>query len=112
MTHDTDAVMLGSLVTAVRAKNAGPFKVTIDIFAGNPDVYAHIRTQLDTAIIAELLQVPLNDLQRFELDDLWVLKFSFPRPVVQGSVRDRDMHGAQFAWLLHELPIARPVTHP
>ena len=44
-------------------------------------------------------------MRRFELPDLHVLKFSFPRPVRQGSRLDRDMHAAQLAVLLEELDI-------
>lgn len=101
--NTTTSTPLGSMVKAVRAKNAGPFKVTIDIFADEQSRYEHVKAVLDTASVASLLQVAESDLQRFELDDLCVIKFSFPRPVVQGSVRDRDMHGAQFAWVLHEM---------
>ena len=42
-------------------------------------------------------------LKRFEIDDLNVVKFSFPRKIIQGDVFDRDMHGAQLAVLLSEL---------
>ena len=34
-----------------------------------------------------------------------VIKFSFIRPVVQGSRFDRDMHGAQLGVLLAEMDI-------
>jgi len=37
------------------------------------------------------------------LPDVRVIKFSFPRPVVQGTRFDRDMHGASFANLIAEL---------
>ncbi|MFN3525510.1 MAG: DUF4387 family protein [Paracoccus sp. (in: a-proteobacteria)] len=33
------------------------------------------------------------------------MKFSLPRPVVQGAAADRDMHGAQYAALLEEMTI-------
>ena len=33
------------------------------------------------------------------------LKFSLPRPHPQGSLRDRDMHGAQVALLLESLEV-------
>jgi hypothetical protein len=34
-----------------------------------------------------------------------VVKFSFPRPIVQGTRYDRDMHGASFANLIAELDV-------
>ena len=47
-------------------------------------------------------QCPEQILKRFDIEDLRVIKFSVPRPVVQGSAADRDMHGAQYAALLEE----------
>jgi hypothetical protein len=35
-----------------------------------------------------------------------VVKFSFPRPIVQGTRFDRDMHGASFANLIAELDVS------
>ena len=37
--------------------------------------------------------------------DLHVVKVSFPRPVVQGSLHDRDMHAGQ-----HHVPLANVVV--
>ena len=44
-------------------------------------------------------------LKSFEMPTLNVLKLSFPRPHPQGSLRDRDMHGAQVALLLETLDV-------
>jgi hypothetical protein len=41
----------------------------------------------------------------FELADLCAIKISFPRPVVQGSLHDRDMHGGQQYVPLLALPV-------
>ena len=97
---------LGSLVNKVRAKNAGPFWITIDIFCGSPEVFARVRDTLDTRDVAALFGAETQTLKRFDIDDLSVVKFSFPRPSVQGTVRDRDMHGAAWAVLLEEFEIA------
>lgn len=93
---------LGDLVLKVRSKNAGPFWVTIDVFCGRPEVFAQVRDGLCNAAVAALYDVPETQLKRFDIQDLRVVKFSFPRPVVQGSALDRDMHGAQYASLLEE----------
>jgi hypothetical protein len=37
----------------------------------------------------------------FRIPSLNVVKISFPRPVSQGSLRDRDMHAGQ-----HHVPLA------
>lgn len=93
---------LGDRVLKVRSKNAGPFWVTIDIFCDRPEIYREIGARLSSAEVARIYKVPEQLLKRFDIDDLRVIKFSLPRPVVQGSAADRDMHGAQYAVLLEE----------
>jgi hypothetical protein len=72
---------------------------------------AHLRVQeqgfriaeaLVTAeLISELYHVPPASLQIFRIPDLRVVKVSFPRPITQGSLHDRDMHAGQ-----HHVPLA------
>ena len=96
---------LGEVVEKVRSKNAGPFWLTIDIFCGDAETYQLIDAKLPTSTIAGLLRQPEENLKRFSMASLNVIKFSLPRPQVQGSRLDRDMHGAQWAILLEELEI-------
>ena len=93
---------LGEVVLKVRTKNAGPFWLTIDIFCGSAAAFAAVSAGLTTARVAALYATPEPLVKRFEIADLAVIKFSLPRPVVQGSRHDRDMHGAQWAVLLAE----------
>ena len=97
---------LAAIAEKVRSKNAGPFWLTIDIFCGTASRYEHIVANVPTEVVAKLLSVKAGDVKRFEIADLHVLKFSVPRPTIQGSRHDRDMHGAQWACLLQELEIA------
>ena len=94
---------LGEKVNKVRSKNAGPFWITIDIFCGCEEVYKDISLNLNNLKIANLLMINIEDLKRFEIDKLNVIKFSFPRNITQGHIFDRDMHGAQLAILLSEM---------
>lgn len=96
---------VGERVLRVRSKNAGPFWVTVDVFCGTPEVFRQLRTSLRTETVAALFQQPSQLVKRFDIADLNVIKFSVPRPVVQGARADRDMHGAQWATLLAELEI-------
>ncbi|EYR83963.1 DUF4387 family protein [Shinella sp. 838] len=96
---------LGSLVSKVRSKNAGPFWLTIDVFCDDPATYARVRDGLKDATVARLFGVEQQLLKRFDIPALNVVKFSVPRPVVQGTRADRDMHGAGWACLLEELQI-------
>ncbi len=96
---------LRSLVTKVRSKNAGPFWLTIDIFCGSQAAYERVRDGLATTRVAEVFGTQSQTIKRFDIPDLQVVKFSLPRPAVQGSLHDRDMHGASWAALLGETVI-------
>lgn len=99
-------MIVDDLCRLVRAKNAGPYRLTVDCFCNDRTDYQRLVEQLDTATVADALGVAVDDVQRFELDDLQVLKFGMPRPVVQGSLGDRDLHGAQWAHVIAALPLA------
>lgn len=94
---------LGEKVSRIRSKNAGPFWITIDIFCDKEEVYKDVCMNLDNSKIAKLLRVKGQDLKRFDIEQLNVIKFSFPRKIPQGHILDRDMHGAQIAVLLSEM---------
>lgn len=96
---------LGDVVLKVRSKNAGPFWVTIDVFCGSAEAFARVRDGLVTAEAAGVLGVPTQELKRFDIPELNVVKLSAPRPAVQGTVADRDMHGAGWAVLIAEMPL-------
>ena len=97
---------LRALVDKVRSKNAGPFWITVDVFCGSAAAFDRVVPALKTPAIAALFQTPLQRLKRFDIPDLYVIKFSFPRAEVQGSPGDRDMHGASWAALLAEYEVA------
>ena len=96
---------VSEIVQKVRSKNAGPFWLTIDVFCGTPEAYAKITENLSTQRVAELFKTNVDDLKRFDIAELNVVKFSMPRPTIQGARNDRDMHGAGWAPLLAELEI-------
>ena len=96
---------LGKKVSRIRSKNAGPFWITIDIFCGSREAFKEVQHGLDNIQISQLFQIPGQTLKRFEIESLNVIKFSFPRKVIQGDIHDRDMHGAQLAVLLSELQL-------
>jgi len=96
---------LGETVLKVRAKNAGPFWITVDVFCGDADRYKILEPILTAELIARQYHQPVETLKRFAIPSLHVIKFSFPRPVVQGSRFDRDIHGAQWAALLAEMEV-------
>lgn len=96
---------LGACVQKVRSKNAGPFWLTIDIFCGSEKAFEDVRKRLDTGKVASRLGANSQELKRFDIASLNVIKISLPRPSIQGAVDDRDMHGASWAALLSEMDI-------
>ena len=100
------SVPVSSLADTIRSKNAGPFWVTIDIFCGNASSFKRLSHSLNTQQLAIALQQAEHSIKRFDIESLNVIKFSLPRPVVQGHRLDRDMHGAQWALLIGEIVIA------
>jgi hypothetical protein len=96
---------IGTVALKVRSKNAGPFWVTIDIFCGSEEAFRRISGGLTTERIADLFRAEVEVVKRFDMPELQVVKFSLPRPAIQGTVADRDMHGAAWGPLVAELEI-------
>ena len=76
---------LKELVKKIRSKNAGPFLLTIDM--------------------SKLYKIPKKQIEIFPIEDLFIVKITIPRPNIQGSSKDRDLHGASFGIILEELKI-------
>ena len=100
------SVSVSSLADTIRSKNAGPFWVTIDIFCSEDTNFKRLSHGLDTQQLSIALNQTEHTIKRFDIESLNVIKFSLPRPVVQGHRLDRDMHGAQWALLIGEIVIA------
>jgi len=109
VTATVDATVTTALTVAdiasVRSKNAGPFWLTVDFFCATADDFARVCDALSNARIARALQADESRLKRFEMPHLNALKISLPRPQVQGSPPDRDMHAAAYACILAELTV-------
>ena len=88
-------VTLGDLALEVRSKNAGPFWMTLEAFMPDDESYRIADALITADLITELYQIAPESLQVFRIPQLRVIKVSFPRPVVQGSLHDRDMHAGQ-----------------
>ncbi|MFC7529857.1 DUF4387 domain-containing protein [Actinoplanes sp. GCM10030250] len=97
---------VADLALEVRSKNAGPFWVTMEIFCRDAGGYTVVADPsfLDARVIAGLYGVDAEGVQIFRIPELNVVKISFPRPVSQGSLHDRDIHAGQ-----HHVPLA---LHP
>ena len=98
---------LGDLALEVRSKNAGPFWITLEAFMPDEETYRIADSLITPELISELYHVPFASLQIFRIPDLHVVKVSFPRRVVQGSLHDRDIHAGQ-----HHVPLANTALPP
>ena len=92
---------LGDIALEVRSKNAGPFWMTLEAFMPDEETYGIADHLITDDLINELYHLAPGAAQIFRIPELNVVKVSFPRPLVQGSLHDRDMHAGQ-----HHVPLA------
>jgi len=94
---------VGDLALEVRSKNAGPFWVTMEVFLRDAAGYAVVADPsfLNERVVERLYGVAAATVHIYRIPALNVVKISFPRPVPQGSPRDRDIHAGQ-----HHVPLA------
>jgi hypothetical protein len=92
---------LGDIALEVRSKNAGPFWMTLEAFMPDEETYRIADHLITEDLISQLYHLAPGAVQIFRIPELNVVKVSFPRPLVQGSLHDRDMHAGQ-----HHVPLA------
>ena len=88
---------VGEKAKFVRSKNAGPFWVTMDVFAANAEDYQTIKNSpnMNKEKLGQLFDTDPDLLKLFFMDDLLVIKVSIPRKAPQGARYERDMHAGQ-----------------
>ena len=87
----------------VRSKNAGPYWVTIDLFFdGRENFLKYCRSEaFGPLAVASLYDVDAKMVKCVPVENLNVVKISYPRSSPQGGIVERDMHcGQQFVRLL------------
>ena len=96
-------IRLRDVCRNIRSKNAGPFWVTIDVFFDGPENFRkhHAAPQLSTDAVARLYGCDATLVKRFVVENLHMVKLSYPRQSPQGGMVERDMHsGQQYVRLL------------
>ena len=90
-------VTLSQYAKYVRSKNAGPFWLTFEIFLKNKEDYDKLVAMniVTPELISKLYNTPVDQVQIFLCDNINTIKISIPRPVIQGSPQDKDIHGGQ-----------------
>ncbi len=88
---------LGEMARLIRSKNAGPFELTFDIMFDDKERFQRVLDShaLSPRLIADLYQVPLEDVKFFVVPAALAFKASIPRPRFQGDLLDSDGHGGQ-----------------
>jgi len=104
--------ILGDIADLVRSKNAGPFWMTLDVFFPDAAAYRRVETWgvLSAERIGELYRVDAATVQLFPCRPSTSSKPSFPRPSIQGSFSDTDVHAGQHHIPLAQLPV--PINGP
>ena len=96
-------VPLGKLAQLIRSKNAGPFWITFDIVFENVEDFERVVSAkvLTKEWISGTYKIPQDTLIFVEIPAARAIKFSFPRPRIQGDLGESDMYsGQQYALLL------------
>ena len=98
-----NSVPLGKLAQLIRSKNAGPFWITFDIVFENVEDFERVvcAKVLTKEWISGTYKIPQDTLIFVEIPTARAIKFSFPRPRIQGDLGETDMYsGQQYAPLL------------
>jgi hypothetical protein len=103
----TRPLTVGDVAGLVRAKNAGPFWLTLDIFCDTDAAYEMVAggDAISPESIGARYNASPDDVRIFRIPELRAVKVSLPRPVTQGNVFDRDMHAGQQHVPLLTLPL-------
>lgn len=89
---------LTDLATVIRSKNAGPTRLTLDLFFRDDEAFACAAASAALQPKAIAVCYGLADLdavERHEMPSIRALKFTLPRSVCAGSPGDGDVYGAQ-----------------
>jgi hypothetical protein len=91
----------------VKSKNAGPFWTTLEIYCENHEDYQAISSskQLTKETVARLYDTEAEAVKMFYLENLNVIKISYPRKKPQGHKYERDMHSGQQYVLIADVEI-------
>ncbi len=86
------------LADVIRSKNAGPYRLTLDVIFSKDEVYEHVRDRrsLTRERIARIYGIPEEDVTDvIYFDPARAVKIVMKRPVVSGQPGDTDVYGAQ-----------------
>lgn len=91
-------VSIRSLCTAIRSKQAGPFRLTLDMVFRSQEIYEKVKASgtVTARVVADLYKVPEDQITDFVFyDPGWAIKATLIRPIVAGDPGDGDAFGCQ-----------------
>jgi len=91
----SDPVRIGDVATVCRTKNAGAFRLTIDVAFDDDALYERAKTALQPSLCAQLYEVAEGDVHLVAWDAARTIKATIPRSQGAGSPGDRDVYGCQ-----------------
>lgn len=99
---------LYDLAATIRSKNAGPFRLTIDLVLPNPEAFNRLLAAeaMRAERIAALYGVPADAVRVIPFERILTIKVSLPRPgASSGAPGDRDVYGCQQHFPLAEIEV-------
>lgn len=105
-------IYLEDLCNVLRSKNAGPFRITLDIMFKNYQDYRVIvdKSLLTRKIVAQVYGIPEEDVTNFETyDNVSAIKATIRRKVTSGSPGDSDCYGMNQEGPLLQISFPREV---
>jgi hypothetical protein len=91
----SDRARIGYVATVCRTKNAGAFRLTIDVAFDDDTLFARAKAVLVPSLFADLYRVPPEDVHVVAWDTARTIKATLPRWLAAGSPGDRDVYGCQ-----------------
>ena len=89
---------LVDLAKVLRSKNSGPFEITLDVLFDNPESYNRVveGRVINVQTICQLYHLEPEDICNIVFFDKALgIKITYNRSVSSGTLRDRDVYGAQ-----------------
>jgi len=99
---------LHSIAAIVRSKNAGPYRITLDVLFTDKSVYEAVRDSgaISPENVAKAYGIDTSRISSFfNIDQAQAIKVTIVRPRAQGAAGDGDMYGCQHHVPLMNIPI-------
>lgn len=95
---DKRVVPLSECADIIRSKNAGPFRITLDIIFSDPQRYRLVRDSgaVTPETVAAAYGIDPGEITSFfQVDMANAIKITLRRPRAQGSFGESDIYGCQ-----------------